>query len=117
MGVSTAPCADLNAQTVHWLLATERRLAVCVAVAEADRPLDASALATLLAARDESAAPGEVYQAAARRIRADLQEDHLPALVTLEVLDRTPEGYEPGGNLPGLLAVADATDEHLCPDD
>lgn len=114
VGVSTAPCANLDAQTVHWLLATERRLAICVAVAEADRPLSAGALGTLLASRERRAGPGQVDEATAERICEDLRTDHLPALVTLEVLARAPPGYESGPNLPGVLAVADATNEHLC---
>lgn len=114
MGVSTAPCANLDAQTVHWILATERRLAVCVAVAEADRPLSASALGRLLASREAGAEPGQVDESMGERIAEDLRSDHLPALVTLEVLDRTSPGYEAGRNLPALVAVADATDEHLC---
>lgn len=114
MGVSAAPCANLDPQTVHWILATERRLAVCVAVAEADRPLDAPALGTLLASREDGAGPGQVDETIAERICEDLRNDHLPALVALDVLDRSSEGFEPGQNLPGLLAVADATDEHVC---
>lgn len=114
MVVSTAPCANLDAQTVHWLLATERRLAVCVAVREADSPLDAASLATLLAAREEAAPPDRIDSGTVERIRSDLREDHLPALSTLEVLDSVEDGYEPDRNLPGLLAVADATHDHLC---
>ncbi|NIB98365.1 hypothetical protein [Halobacterium sp. R2-5] len=87
---ATSPSTDdLTDTERHRLLQSERRRVAVDVLAERSAPVELSALATAIAAREDGRDPGD--EAAVERIELTLHHSHLPKLASFDVVDYDPD--------------------------